>query len=103
MEEKKATQPAENEELETKEAPRQAEEETKKAEEAASKPEKKAKKEKSEKADKIGRAEALEKELDGVKILGVGELEKKLTVKANKFSKSAVEAIEKAGGKVEVI
>ena len=43
------------------------------------------------------------KELDGVKILGVGELEKKLTVKANKFSKSAVEAIEKAGGKVEVI
>ena len=40
---------------------------------------------------------------DGVKILGVGELEKKLTVKANKFSKSAVEAIEKAGGKVEVI
>ena len=67
LEEKKATQPAENEELETKEAPRQAEEETKKAEEAASKPEKKAKKEKSEKADKIGRAEALEKELDGVK------------------------------------
>lgn len=43
------------------------------------------------------------KELDGVKILGVGELEKKLTVKAHKFSKSAVEAIEKAGGKVEVI
>ena len=37
LEEKKATQPAENEELETKEAPRQAEEETKKAEEAASK------------------------------------------------------------------
>ena len=36
LEEKKATQPAENEELETKEAPRQAEEETKKAEEAAS-------------------------------------------------------------------
>ena len=67
LEEKKATQPAENEELETKEAPRQAEEETKKAEQAASKPEKKAKKEKSEKADKIGRAEALEKELDGVK------------------------------------
>lgn len=43
------------------------------------------------------------KQLDGIKILGVGELEKKLTVKANKFSKSAVEAIEKAGGKVEVI
>ena len=40
---------------------------------------------------------------DGVKVLGNGELEKKLTVKAEKFSKSAVEKIEKAGGKVEVI
>lgn len=45
----------------------------------------------------------IKKELDGLKILGDGELNKKLTVKANKFSKSAVEAIEKAGGKVEVI
>jgi large subunit ribosomal protein L15 len=43
------------------------------------------------------------KALDGVKILGNGELEKKLTVKAEKFSKSAVEKIEKAGGKAEVI
>ncbi len=43
------------------------------------------------------------KQLDGIKILGVGELTKKLTVQAHKFSKSAVEAIEKAGGKVEVI
>lgn len=43
------------------------------------------------------------KELDGIKILGPGELTKKLTVQANKFSKSAQEAIEKAGGKVEVI
>lgn len=43
------------------------------------------------------------KELDGIKILGQGELEKKLTVKANKFSKSAVTVIEQAGGKVEVI
>ncbi|SHK47811.1 LSU ribosomal protein L15P [Hathewaya proteolytica DSM 3090] len=40
---------------------------------------------------------------DGVKILGNGELEKSLTVKAHKFSKSAAEKIEKAGGKVEVI
>ena len=40
---------------------------------------------------------------DGVKILGNGELEKKLTVKAAKFSKSAAEKIEKAGGKAEVI
>ena len=39
----------------------------------------------------------------GVKVLGGGELTKKLTVKANKFSKSAAEAIEKAGGKTEVL
>ena len=39
----------------------------------------------------------------GVKILGEGNLEKKLTVKANKFSKSAIEKIEAAGGKAEVI
>jgi large subunit ribosomal protein L15 len=43
------------------------------------------------------------KKLDGVKVLGNGELEKKLTVKAEKFSKSAAEKIEKAGGKAEVI
>ena len=43
------------------------------------------------------------KELDGVKVLGVGELTKKLTVQANAFSKSAKEAIEKAGGKAEEI
>ncbi|AGK99203.1 50S ribosomal protein L15 [Clostridium pasteurianum] len=40
---------------------------------------------------------------DGVKILGNGELTKKLTVKVNKFSKVAAEKIEAAGGKVEVI
>ncbi|HOK81957.1 MAG TPA: 50S ribosomal protein L15 [Clostridia bacterium] len=40
---------------------------------------------------------------DGLKILGDGELTKSLTVKANKFSQSAVEKIEKAGGKAEVI
>ncbi len=39
----------------------------------------------------------------GVKILGNGQLEKKLTVKANKFSASAKEAIENAGGTAEVI
>ena len=38
-----------------------------------------------------------------VKILGEGNLEKKLTVKANKFSKAAIEKIEAAGGKAEVI
>jgi len=40
---------------------------------------------------------------DGVRILGQGKLEKTLTVKAHKFSKSAVKAIEDAGGKAEVI
>ncbi len=40
---------------------------------------------------------------DGVKILGNGELTKKLTVQANKFSASAVEKIEAMGGKAEVI
>ena len=40
---------------------------------------------------------------DGVKILGNGELTKKLTVKANAFSASAKEKIEAAGGSVEVI
>lgn len=45
----------------------------------------------------------VKKELDGIKILGDGTLEKKLTVKANKFSKSAVSTIEQAGGKAEVI
>ena len=39
----------------------------------------------------------------GVKVLGSGKLTKKLTVKANKFSASAVSAIEAAGGKTEVM
>ena len=40
---------------------------------------------------------------DGVKVLGAGKLEVALTVKANKFSKAAEEAITSAGGKIEVI
>lgn len=40
---------------------------------------------------------------DGVRILGNGVLEKSLTVKANGFTKSAIEKIQAAGGKVEVI
>ena len=40
---------------------------------------------------------------DGLKVLGNGELTKKLTVKAHKFSKVAKEKIENAGGKAEVI
>jgi large subunit ribosomal protein L15 len=42
-------------------------------------------------------------QLDGIKILGSGELTKKLTVKAHDFSESAREKIEAKGGKVEVI
>ncbi|EJE99616.1 50S ribosomal protein L15 [Liquorilactobacillus mali] len=45
----------------------------------------------------------VKKELNGIKILGNGELTKKLTVKANKFSASAKKAIEAAGGQAEVI
>lgn len=45
----------------------------------------------------------VKKTLDGVKILGNGELTKKLTVNAKAFSASAKEKIEKAGGKAEVI
>lgn len=39
----------------------------------------------------------------GLKVLGDGELTKQLTVKANKFTPSAIEKIEKAGGKAEVL
>ena len=45
----------------------------------------------------------LKNQLDGVKVLGNGKLEKKLIVRANKFSAKAQEEIEKLGGKVEVI
>ena len=45
----------------------------------------------------------VKKQLDGIKVLGNGELTKKLTVKASMFSKTAKEKIEKNGGKAEVI
>jgi len=45
----------------------------------------------------------INKTYDGLKVLGDGKLEKKLTVKCNKISASAKESIEKAGGTVEVI
>ena len=48
-------------------------------------------------------AKLVRKELDGLKILGEGELTKKLTVKANVFSASAKEKIEAAGGKTEEV
>ena len=45
----------------------------------------------------------LTKEYDGLKVLGGGKLEKKLTVQAQAFSKSAEKAISDVGGKIEVI
>lgn len=45
----------------------------------------------------------VKKQLDGIKVLGNGKLEKKLTVKAHKFSAKAQEEIEKLGGKIEVM
>ncbi len=51
----------------------------------------------------LGKAGLVRKICDGVKILGDGDFSKKLTVQAHKFSKSAQEKIEAAGGKAEVI
>ena len=45
----------------------------------------------------------VKKQYDGIKILGNGKLEKKLTIQANKFSYSALEKIKEAGSKAEVI
>ena len=45
----------------------------------------------------------VKKAYDGIKVLGNGELTANLTIKAAKFSQSAIEKIEKAGGKAEVI
>ena len=53
--------------------------------------------------EKLGQAGLVGRLQDGVKILGDGELTKNLTVRAHKFSKSAVAKIEAAGGKAEVI
>ncbi len=54
-------------------------------------------------ADALKAAGIIKKELAGVKIMGNGELTKKLTVKAAKFTASAKEKIEALGGKAEVI
>lgn len=45
----------------------------------------------------------IKKQLSGIKVLGNGEIKKKLTVRAHKFSNTAKEKIEKAGGKAEVM
>ena len=54
-------------------------------------------------ADTLKEAGIISKTLDGVKLLGRGELTKKLTVKVAGYTASAKEKIEKAGGKAEVI
>jgi large subunit ribosomal protein L15 len=53
--------------------------------------------------DALKAAKLVRKELDGVKILGNGELTKALTVKATVFSATAKEKIEAAGGKIEEV
>mgnify|MGYP004552975121 FL=1 len=54
-------------------------------------------------AELLKESGVVSKTLDGIKVLGRGELTKKLEVKVAKFSASAAEKIEKAGGKAEVI
>ena len=53
-------------------------------------------------ADMLKEAKIIRKTLDGVKILGNGELTKKLTVEAAKFTETAKQKIEALGGKAEV-
>ena len=45
----------------------------------------------------------IKNQLDGIKVLGNGKLEKKITIQASKFSTSAMEKIKEAGSKAEVI
>jgi len=53
--------------------------------------------------DMIMKAGLIKKKLDGIKILGDGQLTKKLNISVTAFSKTAKEKIEKIGGKAEVI
>lgn len=54
-------------------------------------------------ADLLVAARIIRKPLDGLKVLGNGEITKKLTVKATKFTKTAAEKIAAAGGTAEVV
>ncbi len=54
-------------------------------------------------AQSLINAGIVKKEYDGIKILGNGEISKKLTVKATAYSESAKQKIEAAGGKAEVV
>ena len=53
--------------------------------------------------ERLVEAGMVKKVMDGVKILSQGEIGKKLTVKAHRFSQGAIDKIKSAGGKVEVI
>lgn len=53
--------------------------------------------------EKLIEAGIIKKQLAGIKILGNGNLERKLTVKAHKFTESAIQKIQSAGGTAEVI
>lgn len=54
-------------------------------------------------AQALVNAGVVKKSFDGIKILGNGKLDKKLTVKVNAFSESAKQKIEAVGGKAEVV
>jgi len=54
-------------------------------------------------ADKLLEAGIISKKMDGLSVLGNGEISKSFTVKAKRFTKSAAEKIEAAGGKAEVL
>jgi len=53
--------------------------------------------------EKLLEAGLVKKVMNGIKILSKGAINKKLTVKAHRFSQEAISKIEKAGGKVEVV
>ena len=54
-------------------------------------------------AEQLLKDGVIRKMLDGLKILGTGEIKRKITVRAHYFSKSAIEKIQAAGGTVEII
>lgn len=53
--------------------------------------------------DTLVKAGVVRRKLDGIKVLATGEISAKVNLKVSKISKGALEAIEKAGGKVELI
>ena len=53
--------------------------------------------------DRLVELGVIKKTLDGLKVLGTGQLTRKITVEAHQFSKSAVEKIQKAGGAAQTI